>query len=415
MSRAVALLVAFMSAVVLGSAAFAATQRVEAENMKMPADGYSVQSDTVASGGKYVNLHKNRTISNGFSGAVDKLAVRAKGRYYGGAWPRMVVKIDGTTVMSSLANSSTFKDFTVDLSTNIAGGSHNLSVSFTNDYGTRDLHVDVVTIDSGGAPPADTTAPTVGSIDPPDQATGVANNTNVTATFSEEMDPSTVTTSTFKLVPEGGSTNVGATVSYDATSKKATLNPDADLEAGKKYTATVGTGVKDKAGNSLAADKAWSFTTTNPGGGVKWCPASPEQLTLTANEQEMVKLHNQARSQNGVGELCVDSRLVKAARLHAEDMIDKDYFSHTSQDGRSAGGRISAQGYKWAAYGENISYGSGSYGTPQNVFDRWMNSDGHRSNIVSTKFKDVGIGEAVGEYKGTQDTHMWVANFGALQ
>jgi uncharacterized protein YkwD len=308
MSRAVALLVAFMSAVVLGSAAFAATQRVEAENMKMPADGYSVQSDTVASGGKYVNLYKNRTISNGFSGAVDKLAVRAKGRYYGGAWPRMVVKIDGTTVMSSLVNSSTFKDFTVDLSTNIAAGSHNLSVSFTNDYGSRDLHVDVVTIDSGGAPPADTTAPTVGSIDPPDQATGVANNTNVTATFSEEMDPSTVTTSTFKLVPEGGSTNVGATVSYDATS-----------------TATVGTGVEDKAGNPLAADKAWSFTTTNPGG-VKWCPASPEQLTLTANEQEMVKLHNQARSQNGVGELCVDSRLVKAARLHAEDMIDKDYF-----------------------------------------------------------------------------------------
>jgi uncharacterized protein YkwD len=218
----------------------------------------------------------------------------------------MVVKIDGTTVMSGSANSSTFKDFTADLSTNIADGSHSLSVSFTNDYYSRDLHVDVVTIDPGSAPP-----------------------------------------------------------------------PTAD--------------------------------------GVKWCPASPEQLALTANEQEMVKLHNQARSQNGVEELCVDSRLVKAARLHAKDMIEKDYFSHTSQDGRGPGQRISAQGYKWAAYGENISYGSGSSGTPQNVFDRWMSSEGHRSNILRSTFKDVGVGEAIGEYKGTQDTHMWVANFGALQ
>ena len=302
MNRAVALLVAFMTAVVLGSAAFAATQRVEAENMKMPTDGYSIQSDTAASGGKYVNLHKNRTISTGFSGAVDKLTVRAKGRYYGGAWPRMVVKIDGTTVMSSLANSSTFKDFTVDLSTNIADGSYNLSISFTNDYYSRDLHADAVTIDPGSTAP-----------------------------------------------------------------------PPAD--------------------------------------GVKWCPASPEQIALTANEQEMVKLHDQARSQSGVGELCVDSRLVKAARLHAQGMVEKDYFSHTSQDGRSAGDRISAQGYNWWTYGENIAMGSSGYSTPQSTFDGWMNSAGHRSNILSSSFTEFGVGEAIGEYQGRQGTQMWVAVF----
>ena len=304
MYRTVVLIVALVVSLMLGGAAFAATQQVEAENMKMPADGYSIQSDTAASGGKYVNLRKNRTISTSFSGAVDKLTVRAKGRYYGGAWPRMVVKLDGTTVMSRLANSSTFQNFTVDLSTNIADASHNLSLSFTNNYSYRDLHVDVVTVDSGSTAP-------------------------------------------------------------------------------------------------VTAD------------GVNWCPTSPEQLALTANEQEMFKLHNQARSQNGVQELCVDSRLVKAARLHAQDMIENDYFSHTSQDGRGPGDRISAQGYKWRTYGENVAYGSGSYGTPQNVFDGWMNSEGHRANILSSNFKDVGIGEAIGEYKGTQDTHMWVADFGA--
>ena len=112
-------------------------------------------------------------------------------------------------------------------------------------------------------PPPDTTAPTVGGVSPAEGATGVASGTNVAATFSEDVDPATVTTTNFKLVPEGGS-NVAATVSYDGASKKATLDPSADLEAGKKYTATVTTGVKDKAGNALAADKTWSFTTTGP-------------------------------------------------------------------------------------------------------------------------------------------------------
>jgi subtilisin family serine protease len=121
----------------------------------------------------------------------------------------------------------------------------------------------------GGTPPgtpADTTAPTVGGVSPADGAADVAPGTDVTATFSEEMDPLTVTKDTFTLVPSEGGPNVAATVSYDAPSKTATLklDPDAALEAGKKYTATVTTGVKDKAGNALAADKTWSFTTTSP-------------------------------------------------------------------------------------------------------------------------------------------------------
>ena len=150
-------------------------------------------------------------------------------------------------------------------------------------------------------------------------------------------------------------------------------------------------------------------------GGVNWCPSSPEQLPLTAKEQEMVKLHNQARSQNGLGELCLDSRLVKAARLHAQNMIEANYFAHDSPDGRDPGGRISAQGYDWGTYGENISYGSGSYSTPQNNFDRWMNSEGHLSNILSSNFTAFSIGEASGDFEGAQDTSMWVADFGASQ
>jgi hypothetical protein len=112
--------------------------------------------------------------------------------------------------------------------------------------------------------PPDTTAPTVSNVAPQGGATGVAVGTNVEATFSEAMDASTAIGSNFTLTKQGTATPVNATVSYDATAKKALLNPSADLEAGATYTATIkgGTGgVKDLAGNPLANDKTWSFTT----------------------------------------------------------------------------------------------------------------------------------------------------------
>jgi Bacterial Ig-like domain len=111
---------------------------------------------------------------------------------------------------------------------------------------------------------ADTTAPTAISVTPADAATGVATADNVEVTFSEDVDSSTLTASTFTLLKQGATTPLEAQVSYDSATKKATLDPEADLEAGTTYTATVkgGTsGVKDLAGNPLAQDKTWSFTT----------------------------------------------------------------------------------------------------------------------------------------------------------
>ena len=92
---------------------------------------------------------------------------------------------------------------------------------------------------------------------------------NVGATFSEALDPSTISdvngaSTTFTLLKQGSTTPVAATVAYDAAAKKATLDPSTDLEAGAVYTATVkggSGGVKDVAGNPLGADKAWTFTT----------------------------------------------------------------------------------------------------------------------------------------------------------
>jgi hypothetical protein len=104
---------------------------------------------------------------------------------------------------------------------------------------------------------ADTTAPTVSSTDPVDTATGVVKNTNVAATFSEAIDPSTITTTTFTL--KQGTTAVSGAVSY--VGKTAIFDPASDLAASTVYTATVTTGVKDLAGNALASNKVWTFTT----------------------------------------------------------------------------------------------------------------------------------------------------------
>jgi hypothetical protein len=109
----------------------------------------------------------------------------------------------------------------------------------------------------GNGSPADTTAPTVSFILPANAATGIALNTNITATFSEAMNPSTITPLTFTL--KQGTASISGAVTY--VGKTAVFNPNINLLASTIYTAMVTTGVKDLAGNALAVTKTWSFTT----------------------------------------------------------------------------------------------------------------------------------------------------------
>ena len=106
---------------------------------------------------------------------------------------------------------------------------------------------------------ADITAPTVTLVNPVDSATGVARGHTVNATFSKAMAPLTITTANFKLTD--GATPVVGTVTYDAMQNVATFTPLGKLASNTLYTATVTTSVKDLAGNALASDKIWSFTT----------------------------------------------------------------------------------------------------------------------------------------------------------
>ena len=144
-------------------------------------------------------------------------------------------------------------------STTAANGAHTLSARASDAAGNTTTATGVAVTVSNVV---DTTPPTVTAQTPAAGATGVATGTTVTATFSEAVDATTVSSATVTL--QGPSGAVGAAVSYNAATRTATLTPSATLAASTTYTATVtggATGVKDLAGNALAADVAWTFTT----------------------------------------------------------------------------------------------------------------------------------------------------------
>jgi len=116
----------------------------------------------------------------------------------------------------------------------------------------------------------DVTAPVVSASGPVSAATGVPRNPAITVTFSEEMSASTINTTTFVLMD--GAIAVPGAVSYAGTT--ATFIPTSTLAANTVYTATISTGVKDAAGNALAAAKIWSFTT------VASSPTGPATVNL---------------------------------------------------------------------------------------------------------------------------------------
>ncbi|MBL1262769.1 N,N-dimethylformamidase beta subunit family domain-containing protein, partial [Methylomicrobium sp. RS1] len=170
----------------------------------------------------------------------------------------------------------------------------------TNTYQSSNYWVDVAFRTASGPGP-DTTAPTVTSRSPSAGATGVATGTAVTATFSEAMDPATLTSSTFQL-QAGSNPPVSATVSYAANT--ATLTPASALAANTAYTATVkggSTGVKDLAGNPLAADATWSFTTGSGGsvactGASSLWPTNPTPALVSDPDTASVELGVKFRS-----------------------------------------------------------------------------------------------------------------------
>lgn len=98
---------------------------------------------------------------------------------------------------------------------------------------------------------------------------------------------------------------------------------------------------------------------------------------------------NQQRSANGVAGLSLNNQLDQAAQAKANDMAARDYWSHNTPDGQTPWTFITAAGYSYQTAGENLAYG---FATAADTLTGWMNSPGHRANILNTSFTEVGFG-----------------------
>lgn len=117
---------------------------------------------------------------------------------------------------------------------------------------------------------------------------------------------------------------------------------------------------------------------------------------VRAYETEVIRLVNEIRVQYGLKELTENWELSRVARYKSQDMHDKRYFSHTSPTYGSPFDMMKAFGITYRSAGENIAYG---YRTPQAVVNGWMNSSGHRANILNARYTQIGVGYvAAGNY-----------------
>jgi uncharacterized protein YkwD len=107
---------------------------------------------------------------------------------------------------------------------------------------------------------------------------------------------------------------------------------------------------------------------------------------------QVFDLVNRERVAHDLPPLEWDEDVAQVAYEHSYDMDVRDYFSHTTPEGLSPGQRATAAGIEWTAYGENIAYGQP---TPEAVMEAWMDSEGHRENILGTWYTRIGIGVQV--------------------
>lgn len=140
-------------------------------------------------------------------------------------------------------------------------------------------------------------------------------------------------------------------------------------------------------------------TTAKPAASTSTAPSSAPASSTAAS---ILKLVNSERSKAGCSPLKLNAKLTKAAQDHSKDMAAHRNMSHTGSDGSDPGQRITRAGYNWSAYGENVAYG---YSSPASVMKAWMDSPGHKRNILDCSFKELGVGLA-------QPGDYWTQDFG---
>ncbi|OQR61589.1 RNA polymerase [Streptomyces maremycinicus] len=202
----------------------------------------------------------------------------------------------------------------------------------------------------------------------------------------------------FGTQPDGGTGESTAVQPADEALASDRPTPDS---AGGSPSASASPSVSASASAAKSASASASATPRPSRTVVAAAPAKPAEPERTASatpnaqagssdlESQVIALVNKERATAGCGPLTGDSQLRQAAQGHSDDMAARDFFDHTNPDGADPGQRITAAGYRWSTYGENIAKGQQ---TASAVMTSWMNSEGHRANILNCSFKNIGVG-----------------------
>jgi uncharacterized protein YkwD len=154
------------------------------------------------------------------------------------------------------------------------------------------------------------------------------------------------------------------------------------------------------------------------GAGCPGTDARPGSVSVGSFRASTLCLLNRERRARGMRKLRTNKRLGRAARGHASDMAQRDYFAHDSLSGQSFTDRIRHTGYlsharSWTV-GENLAWGTGHKGSPREIVVAWMNSPEHRANILQRRFREIGIGVVGGAPQGNaQGGATYATDFGA--
>ncbi len=133
--------------------------------------------------------------------------------------------------------------------------------------------------------------------------------------------------------------------------------------------------------------------------------ASKESDTSFLTRAGIIKWTNVQRKGNGgLVPLTENTKLNIVASLRAKDMFEKQYFAHESPDGKDAGHLVDNSGYEYIMIGENIALGN--FGDDQELVQAWMDSPGHRANILNSRFRDIGVAALRGIFEGKST---WIA------
>lgn len=131
----------------------------------------------------------------------------------------------------------------------------------------------------------------------------------------------------------------------------------------------------------------------------------PDFSAAKSIESQVIQLTNQERAKNGLKPLLADWELSRVARYKSADMRDKNYFQHDSPTYGSPFDMMKSFGINYRSAGENIAAGQR---TPQEVVQAWMNSPGHRANILNSSYTHIGVGHATGGSYGHYWTQMFI-------